>query len=93
MDIDLREKDIDAELDKLATFYESGGGYGDLDAEMEHQRKFRLLIHRKEHEVRRFNSRITVFNIALTLNNISLVVYQPFYKVLMSGICNALERV
>ena len=36
MDIYLKAKDLDAELDKLTCFYESGSGYGSPEGELEH---------------------------------------------------------
>lgn len=81
MDIDLKAKDLDAELDKLTSFYESGSGYGSPEGELEHQRKFQLLMHRQNLQVKKFNSRLTAANIILTLANISILIYQVFFKI------------
>jgi hypothetical protein len=81
MDVNLNAKDLDAELNKLATLYESGGGYGSPEGELEHQRKFQLLMHRQNLQVKKFASRVTVFNVALTALNIGVLIYQVFFKV------------
>ena len=80
MKVNLRSKDIDAELDKLATLYETGGGYGAPEGELEHQRKFELLLHRQNLRVKRFNTWITVVNVTLTALNVGILVYQVFFK-------------
>jgi len=79
MDVNLKSKDLDSELDKLATFYESGAGYGSPEGELEHQRKFQLLIHRQNLKEKQFNSKLTLANIALTSVNIGIIVYQVFF--------------
>jgi hypothetical protein len=81
MDVNLNSKDLDAELDKLATFYESGAGYGTPEGELEHQRKFQLLMHRQNLRVKSFNSKLTFANILLILANVSILVYQVFFKI------------
>lgn len=80
MDVDLKAGDLDAELDKLASFYESGSGYGSPEGEIEHQRKFQLLMHRQNLRVKRFNSKVTAFNVVLTAVNIGILIYQVFFK-------------
>jgi hypothetical protein len=81
MEIDLKSKDLDAELNKLVSFYESGAGYGSPEGELEHQRKFQLLMHRQNLRVKQFNSKLTLANIVLTVVNISIIVYQVFFKI------------
>jgi len=81
VDVNLKAKDLDAELDKLASFYESGAGYGSPEGELEHQRKFQLLMHRQNIRVKRFNSWLTFANIVLTLANVSILIYQVFFRI------------
>jgi len=81
MEVDLKSKDLDSELNKLATFYESGAGYGSPEGELEHQRKFQLLMHRQNLKVKQFNSKLTFANIFLTSVNIGILIYQVFFKI------------
>ena len=80
MDVDLNSKDLDTELNKLATVYESGSGYGSPEGELEHQRKFQLLMHRQNLRLKSLNTKLTLANIILTLANVAIFTYQIFFK-------------
>ena len=75
-----RSKKIEAELDELVSVHEQGGGFGDPDAVKEHERKIDLLKHKQIQEVSKSNNRIAVFNIAIALVNVGILIYQVFYS-------------
>ena len=51
-----KRKNIEKELEKFVSVYESGGGFGDPEAKAEHERKFQLLMHKQLTVVNNRNS-------------------------------------
>lgn len=78
MDVNLKAKDLDAELDKHASVYSSGGGYGSPEGELDHQIKFQLLMHRQNLRINKLYIILTGVNIILTLAN---VIYPIFFRI------------
>ena len=70
---------IEKKLNKLVSFHENGGGFGDPDAKAEHERKIDLLKHKQIQEVSKSNNRIAIFNIIIAIVNVVILVYQVFY--------------
>ena len=75
-----KKKNINQELEKLASIYESGGGYGDPDAKAEHDRKFQLLMHQQNLEINKRNIFISMMCAVATIVNIAVFVYQVFWR-------------
>jgi len=71
---------INQELEKLASVYESGGGFGDPNAEAEHDRKFQLLMHQQNLEISKKNVIISIICVAATIINVCVFVYQVFWR-------------
>ncbi|WJV64997.1 hypothetical protein PCO86_11635 [Pectobacteriaceae bacterium CE70] len=44
----MNKKAIEKELEKLTTYHEQGGGFGDPDAQKEHELKIELLKHQQK---------------------------------------------
>jgi hypothetical protein len=44
----MNKKEITKELEKLTSYHEQGGGFGDPDAQREHELKIELLKHKQK---------------------------------------------
>ncbi|MBT6046127.1 MAG: hypothetical protein HOG49_04820 [Candidatus Scalindua sp.] len=75
-----KRKNIEKELEKFVSVYESGGGFGDPEAKAEHERKFQLLMHKQLTVVNNRNSNITIINVLIAFVNIGILIYQVFFK-------------
>lgn len=77
----MKEKiNIDRELDRLVSFHENGGGFGDPDAKAEHDRKIQLLMHRQIQKVNKSNTYMAVANVVIAVVNIGILIYQVFFR-------------
>ena len=72
--------DINQELEKLASVYEAGGGFGDPDAKAEHDKKFQLLMHQQNLEINKKNFITSIIVAIAHIINVGVFVYQVFWR-------------
>lgn len=75
----IKSNKIEQELENLINSTE-GDGFGDPDAEKQHQRKIDLLKHKQILDVKKQNQNMTVLNVIIALLNLGIFIYQVFYK-------------
>ncbi len=75
-----KKSDIDNELDRLMTFQENGGGYGDPEAKEADERKIQILMHRQMQKVSNQNNKIAILNVVIAIINIGILIFQLFFK-------------
>jgi hypothetical protein len=80
----MSEKQIREEIEEIVTFYSRGNGYGDPDAEKDHNQSLEWLkeqLRLKEQQKNNFYVLFGVFStFILTLIGVILTVYQIFFK-------------
>jgi len=75
-----RKKDINKESEKMASIYESGGGFGNPNAKEEHDRKIQLLMHKQNLEISKRNFIISIILAIVAILNIGVLIYQVFWR-------------
>ncbi|RPI75019.1 MAG: hypothetical protein EHM45_16075 [Desulfobacteraceae bacterium] len=76
----MKKNQIEVELQRLASVYENGAGFGDPDAKEEHERKFQLLLHKQVQELNKKNNKIAIFNVVIAIVNIIILAIQILFK-------------
>lgn len=68
----MNKKEITKELEKLTSYSEQGGGFGDSDAQREHELKIELLKHKQKLIESKKNNYIATASLVIAI--ISLVI-------------------
>lgn len=75
-----KDKSIDEKFDQLSTIYQRGGGIGEPGLEQEIERRIDVLKHKHINSASQVNNRIALLNLMLTAINITILIYQIFFR-------------